>query len=74
MLCVGFLIGLGLCLAGLAVRVGLSIPVLLFVYLINGKIWQLYLFALITILTSPIGPPSKVIHTTCVAAQGGILA
>lgn len=74
MLCVSFLIGLGLCLAGLAVRVGLSIPVLLFVYLINGKIWLLYLFALITILTSPIVPPSKVIHTACVAAQGGILA
>lgn len=74
MLCVGFLIGLGFCLAGLAVRVDLSTPALLFVYLINAKIWQLYLFALIAILTSPIAPSSKVIHTACVAARGGILA
>lgn len=74
MLCVVFLIGLELCLAGLAVRIGLSVPVLLFVYLINAKIRQLYLFALIAVLTSPIAPSSTVIHTARVAAQGGILA
>lgn len=70
---VGFLILLGFWLAGLAVEVGLSIPVLLFVYLIDAKIWQHYLSGLIAILTSPIAPSSKVIHTACVAAPGGIL-
>lgn len=64
--CVVFLIGLTFCFA---VRVGLSIPVLLFVYLINAKICQLYLFALIAILTCSIAPSSKVIYSACVAAQ-----
>lgn len=74
MLSVGFLIEPGLCLDGFAVRVGLSIPILLFTYLINAKLWQLYFFAPIAIFSTPVAPSSEVIHTACVAAQGSILA
>lgn len=74
MLCVGFLIELGVCLDGFAVRVDLSIPVFLFIYLINAKLWQLYLFAPVAILSALIAPSSEGIHRACVAAQGSILA